>query len=70
MENKIYVKFLDENIANVLCEGGFSYIKQNVNNKEVYAFELTDDLEEYIQECLTKKKFKFAGYMIDDKLTF
>lgn len=44
MENKItFIKILDGQIAETLVAGGFSYIKEKINNnQDVYVFEKND----------------------------
>lgn len=52
MENKItFIKILDEQIAETLVAGGFSYIKEKINNnQDVYVFEKNDAIIEKLGE--------------------
>lgn len=52
MENKItFIKILDRQIAETLVTGGFSYIKEKINNnQDVYVFEKNDAIIEKLRE--------------------
>lgn len=52
MANKvIFIIIINEEIATTLSNGGFSYVKENINNNQtVYVFEKSEEL---IAELLT-----------------
>lgn len=52
MENKVtFIKILDGQIAEALVAGGFSYIKEKINNnQDVYVFEKNDAIIEKLGE--------------------
>lgn len=52
MENKVtFIKILDGQIAETLVTGGFSYIKEKINNnQDVYVFEKNDAIIEKLGE--------------------
>ena len=47
------IKIIDDKIATRLARGGFSYMKETMNNKqEVYIFAATESLMQEINKCM------------------
>lgn len=60
-----YIKTFDSDLAEQLSALGFHYVKERVNNQDVYAFMPHLDLLSYIGEHYCANQF-----ILDDKLRF
>lgn len=68
---KKFIKLIDERIANVLNDGGFSYIKEKINgNQTVYCFEESPELAEAIRGFCDKENYQEAIVIVQDESLF
>lgn len=72
MENKIsFIKILDEQVAKLLENGGFSYITEKINDGQtVFVFEETPDLTALIARLFDGTKYQDAIIVKDNSLHF
>lgn len=63
--NGSLIKILNPNVAKNLSALGFSFVKEQVNGKEVFCFPLSAELVGYMQ-----KQYSSNDYFIDSKLHF
>lgn len=70
MNETKFIKILDENVANSLREGGFSYMKEKINDgQDVFVFESTDELWEALKG-LSTTQYADTTIVFDDTLHF
>lgn len=60
-----FIKILDKKTAEELISSGFSYMKENYNNQEIYVFQNTSELMELIKSLFSK-----SGFVCESKLRF
>lgn len=72
MEQKInFIKIFDEEIATTLCNSGFSYIQEKVNdNQAVYVFEKSPELTDLLGTLFSDERYSQAIYVEDGRLNF
>ncbi len=72
MEDKItFIKILDERVAKLLENGGFSYITEKINDGQtVYVFEETPDLTWLIERLFNGTKYQDTVIVKDNSLHF
>lgn len=61
----LLVKIFSPETANKLAELGFSYVKERLNNTDVFCFQLSDELMKEL-----KKNYSNNMYIIDRRLRF
>ena len=57
MENKIFIKVLNQDKAQELADLGFRYTLDRINNQTVYAFFVSKELTEYLNSNFDSKDY-------------
>ena len=66
MENKNFIKGLNQDKANQLIIKGFKYITETVNgNQTIYSFFVSEELLSYVNKNFDKRDF-----FLSNKMTF
>ena len=70
-EFKKFIKLFDEQIANALSTGGFSYITEKINeNQNVFVFEKSDELVDVLSKLIKQSNYSQTIIIEDSKLNF
>ena len=66
-----FIKIFDEQLANAISAGGFSYITEKINeNQNVFVFEKSDELVDLIDALIKQKNYSETIIVEDSKLNF
>lgn len=66
-----FIKLLDERIANILNDGGFSYIEEKINgNQRLFCFEESPELVEAIRDFCGRQNYQNTVIVIQDDSLF
>jgi len=55
------IKVLNPELANELVNLGFSYIKEQINSKDVFCFTFNKEILNYLQNNFNKRDFIFEN---------
>lgn len=70
-KKELFVKTIDEEIANALCNSGFFYVKERINKDQiVYAFEATEELLAALSCLYAKDNALDRIFIQDSRLNF
>ena len=65
MENKNFIKVLNQDKAQELINLGFKYTTETMNGKTIHSFFMSEELRNYINSNFSKQDF-----LLSNKLTF
>lgn len=71
MSDKKFIKIFDEQTADAIASGGFSYMTEKINeNQAVYVFEESQEVYDILEALTESGEFQDLTYVVDESLCF